>query len=34
MLAFILLSSGILAFAVSYELVAMQYQPAALVAAF
>ena len=32
--AFILLSGGILAFAVTYELLALQYQPAALVALF
>src|SRR4051812_40585825 len=34
MLGAILLSSGILVFAVTYELLALQYQPAALVAAF
>ena len=34
MLAFILLSSGILAFALIYQLLALQYQPAVLVAAF
>ena len=32
--AFILLSGGILAFAVTYELLALQYHPAALVALF
>src|SRR5438270_5892179 len=32
--AFILLTSGILAFAATYELVALHYQPAALVALF
>ena len=32
--AFILLSGGILAFAVTYELLALQYRPAALVALF
>ncbi|HEY7248192.1 MAG TPA: hypothetical protein VH678_30380 [Xanthobacteraceae bacterium] len=34
MLAFVLLSSGILAFAVTYQLLALQYQPAALAGLF